>query len=190
VVGVGKSGVSVSNARDFRVDMQWSLDGSDEVFWSAVYHKAFSNLVSTELCTDLPRQKQGIDRLLHLSNGKTLAVDEKKRREVWSDILLEVIGNEEFGTPGWMEKDLAMDYLAYAFMPIQRCYLFPWPMLRRAWLQYGQDWRSKYPPKRAATKDKATGRVLYHTLNVPVPIDVLRRAVSTAAIIDLAGVTV
>ncbi len=171
-------------ARDFHADMDWSLAGGDEPFWSAVYRKAFPNLVGVELCSDIPRQKQGIDRLLHLSNGKTLTVDEKKRDRVYSDILLEVLSNEEYNTPGWVEKDLSIDYLAYAFMPIRRCYLFPWPMLRRAWFQYGGKWRTEYKPKRAQTQ---VGNSIYHTVNVPVPIDVLRRAVSLAAVIDLSS---
>ena len=170
--------------RDFHVDMEWSLKGSHESFWLAVYHKAFSNLQATELCEDLHKQKQGIDRLLYLSNGKVLTVDEKKRETVYNDILLEVVSNEEFGVPGWMEKDLAIDYLAYAFMPTQRCYLFPWPMLRRAWLRYGEKWRTRYKPVRSST---GVGKATYHTVSVPVPIDILRQAVSTAAIIDLSG---
>jgi len=175
--------MTVAAPRDFHVDMQWSLNGSDEAFWHAVYWKAFPNLLTIELCSDLPRQKQGIDRLLHLSNGKTLAVDEKKRGREYPDILLEHTSCAERGTPGWIEQDLAIDYLAYGFMQSQRCYLFPWAMLRRAWSQFGQDWKAKYQPVRAAT---SVGTTQYHTLSVAIPTDVLRRAVSTAAIIDLA----
>ncbi len=174
----------ISPPRNFNNDMDWSLAGGHEPFWHAVYWKAFPNLVTIELCSDLPRQKQGIDRLLHLSNGKVITIDEKKRKEVYNDILLEIISNEAYGTPGWIEKDLSIDYLAYAFMPIQRCYLFPWPMLRRAWVQWGKKWRNEYGTRRSSTK---IGNTAYWTVNVPVPIDVLRRAVSTASIIDVAG---
>ena len=174
--------MTVAIPRDFQADMQWSLKGSYEAFWHAVYWKAFPNVVTIELCSDLPRQKQGIDRLLHLSNGKALTVDEKKRGREYADILLEYTSCEERNTPGWIERDLAIDYLAYGFMQSQRCYLFPWAMLRRAWAQFGQDWKAKYRPVRAATM---IGSTQYHTLSVAVPIDVLRRAVSTAAIIDV-----
>jgi len=174
--------MTVAIPRDFHADMQWSLKGSDEAFWHAVYWKAFPGVVTIELCSDLPRQKQGIDRLLHLSNGKALAVDEKKRGREYPDILLEYTSCEERSTPGWIERDLAIDYLAYGFMQSQRCYLFPWAMLRRAWAQFGQDWKAKYRPVRAAT---TIGSTQYHTLSVAVPTDVLRRAVSTAAIIDV-----
>lgn len=174
--------MTIASPRDFQADMQWSLAGSDEPFWHAVYWKAFANLVTIDLCTDLPQQKQGIDRLLYLSNRKVLTVDEKKRDRVYPDILLEYTSCEERNTPGWIEKDLAIDYLAYAFMPISRCYLFSWPLLRRAWRQFGEQWKAEYGPKRAAT---TVGNAKYHTVSVAVPIDVLRRSVSRAAIIDV-----
>ena len=176
--------MTVAIPRDFHADMQWSLKGSDESFWHAVYWKAFPNAVTIELCSDLPRQKQGIDRLIHLANGKTIAIDEKKRGREYADILLEHVSCEERNTPGWIEKDLAIDYLAYGFMQSQRCYLFPWAMLRRAWLQFGHGWKAKYSPVRAST---GAGATKYHTLSVAVPVDVLRRAVSTAAIIDVSS---
>lgn len=169
-------------ARDFHTDNQYSLAASEETFWLAVYGKAFSNLLRCELCTDITKQRQGIDRVLYLSNGRTLYIDEKKRAREYPDILLEYTSAAERNTPGWIEKDLAIDYLAYGFMQSQRCYLFPWAMLRRAWAQYGETWKARYKEVVARTQ---VGSFTYQTLSVPVPIDVLRRAVSTAAVIDV-----
>lgn len=169
-------------ARDFHSDLRQSLKGGDEAFWSAVYQKAFANLLSTELCTDLDRQRQGIDRILRLKNGRVLYVDEKKREQSYRDILLEYISNSERNTPGWIEKDLCIDYLAYAFMPQKRAYLFPWAMLFRAWYRFGDKWIGKYPRVVASTR---VGSATYHTISCAVPIEVLTKAVSTAAIIDV-----
>jgi len=174
--------IAQTPARDFHADNRYSLAASEEVFWMAVYRKAFSNLLRCELCTDLTKQRQGIDRVLYLSNGRTLYIDEKKRAREYSDILLEYTSAKERNTPGWIEKDLAIDYLAYGFMQSQRCYLFPWAMLRRAWTQYGDTWKAKYKEVVARTQ---VSNFTYQTLSVPVPIDVLRRAVSTAAVIDV-----
>lgn len=169
-------------ARDFHTDNRYSLAASEETFWQAVYRKAFPNLLRSELCTDLPWQRQGVDRVLYLSNGRTLYIDEKKRAREYSDILLEYTSAAERNTPGWIEKDLAIDYLAYGFMQSKRCYLFPWAMLRRAWTQYGATWKVRYREVIARTQ---VGNFTYQTLSVPVPIDVLRRAVSTASVIDV-----
>ncbi len=169
-------------ARNFHNDLGWSLAAGDETFWMAVYNKAFPNLVHTELCTDLDKQKQGVDRVLYLSNGNVLHVDEKKRKENYPDILLEHTSNLERGTPGWIARDLNMDYLAYGFIPARRCYLFPWPMLRRAWVQYGNTWIGEYRPIVAKTNVANTS---YTTVSVAVPTLVLQRAVTLASIIDV-----
>jgi len=169
---------------DFHERLNYSLAGRDEIFWDQVYRKAFPNLSHWELVDDPNQQKQGIDRRLFLTtyggSFKTVLIDEKKRASVHNDILLEYASTMEYNTPGWIEKDLSIDFLAYAFMPISRVYLFSWPMLRRAWIKYGADWKKKYKSIEA----KNAG---YTTLCTPVPIKVLRRAVSTASIIDVSN---
>ena len=163
---------------DFETDLRYSYESSIEEFWDAVYKKAFPDLVNTEKCTDLHWQRQGVDRVINLSSGHTLHVDEKCRREVYQDILLEYTSNDTTGSPGWIEKTLGIDYLAYAFMPIETVYLFPWQMLRRAWLHYGAEWKKEY--KNVPAKNQG-----YTTWSVVVPIKVLRGAVNSATIIKL-----
>lgn len=174
--------MTVAIARDFHSDNGYSLDSSGEAFWLAVYKKAFHNLLSQELCTDLDKQRQGVDRVLYLANGNVLYVDEKKRAREYEDILLEYTSALERNTPGWIVKDLTIDYLAYGFMQSKRCYLFPWPMLQRAWMGYGESWKAKYRKVIAKTK---VGSAEYHTISVAVPIKVLQQAVSTASVIDV-----
>ena len=117
--------MTVAIARDFHADNGYSLASSSEAFWLAVYKKAFYNLLTQELCTDLDKQRQGVDRVLYLANGNVLYVDEKKRAREYEDILLEYTSALERNTPGWIAKDLTIDYLAYGFMQSKRCYLFP-----------------------------------------------------------------
>lgn len=166
---------------NFNERLSWSERGSGEPFWNAIYRKAFPNLVSHMQCLgNTPSQRMGIDRIIHLSNGKNLSIDEKKRDKVYSDILLEYLSNDVTGAPGWMEKDLAIDYLAYAFMPTKVCYLFPWPMLRRAWLAYRDLWKDTY--------DHVPGKNEgYTTWSVAVPIKVVQQAVRSAWIIDVSS---
>jgi hypothetical protein len=52
--------------------------------------------------------------------------------------------------------------------------------LRRAWLGFGGKWKEEYRPVKAQNST-------YATWSIPVPILVLRRAVSTAMIIDVGG---
>ena len=164
---------------DFNQQLTWSEEQSCEPFWSAVYKKAFPTMVNHMLGSgDTKSQRMGIDRVILLSNGKTLHIDEKKRREVYSDILLEFVSVDTTGAPGWIEKDLSIDYLAYAFMPTKRCFLFDWLMLRRAWQAFGERWKNEHRIVPAQNKG-------YKTFSVAVPIPVLQQAVRTAAIIDV-----
>jgi hypothetical protein len=166
---------------DFEERLAWSGRAGEEPFWEAVYRKAFPNLAGLTKCArGTEAQRMGIDRLLLLGNGQTLKIDEKKRGREYSDILLERISSTKTGAPGWMEKDLAIDYLAYAFLPSKRCHLFPWYMLRRAWLHYREKWIAEHKEIRAVNEG-------YETISVAVPTLTLRAAVAKAALIDVSG---
>jgi len=170
-----------SPVHDFKERLQWSESQSDEPFWDAVYRKAFPNLVNHMVCPgNTTSQRMGIDRIIMLANGKSISIDEKKREKDYPDICLEYISIDTTRAPGWIEKDLAIDYLAYAFMPSKRCYLFPWPQLRRAWQQFGEEWKSKYFNPKAPNNG-------YQTISVAVPIDIWQRAVSTACVINVSS---
>lgn len=129
---------------------------------------------------DVACQRDGVDRVIVLANGKVLKIDEKKREREYSDILLEYISSDARGTPGWIEKDLPIDYLSYAFMPIQTAYLFPWDMLRRAWLYYKPKWIVEH--KRIEAQNNG-----YRTISVAVPIQTVKAAVALAMVITLEG---
>ena len=173
---LGKSGL----IHEFNPQLVYSEDASCEPFWDRIYHKAFPNLVNHMLCRgDVKSQRMGIDRVILLSNGQILYIDEKKRRKDRDDILLEYISADTTHAPGWIEKDLAIDYLAYAFMESQRVYLFPWLMLRRAWGNYKTAWINKYKPPIIA---QSRG---YQTISVAIPIMILKKAISTATTIQL-----
>ena len=164
---------------DFDQCLEFSEAASDEPFWDAVYRKAFPSMLWHQVCNgDTNGQRRGVDRLVYLSNDSVLRIDEKKRREQYTDILLEYISVDTTGAPGWIEKDLAIDYLAYAFMPTRRVYLFDWLMLRRAWLGYGARWKQKYRNIKARNNG-------YHTHGVAVPIGVIQNAVADARIIQV-----
>lgn len=164
---------------NFEKDLIFSDAASDESFWDRVYRKAFPDMVGhIHASANGLGQKSGIDRVIHLSSGRTLYIDEKKRREDHDDILLEYVSNNVKNAPGWMEKELQIDYLAYAFMPRQRVYLFPWDLLRRAWFHYKAEWLRKYKTIRADNG-------YYVTLSLAVPIDELMNSVSRASVIQL-----
>lgn len=171
---MGQSGLKIHN---FNERLEWSQAASEEQFWDAIYRKAFPNIAGHLLCKgNNEAQHQGIDRIILLTNGRILKVDEKKRSKVYADILLEYISVDSTGAPGWIEKDLVIDYLSYAFMPNRCVFLWDWCLLKRAWLLYGEKWKREYPAVLAQNEG-------YKTWSVPVPIHVLENAVSTVRFI-------
>lgn len=164
---------------DFKESLEKANETKLNAFWLPIYKEAFGNFVQFMACdSDCKIQRQGIDRVIILDNGKVLNIDEKVRYKEYDDILLEYISVDTTGALGWMEKDLSIDYLAYAFLDSQTCYLIDWRMLKRAWRYYKDIWISKY---RLVTA-KNNG---YNTISVAVPIDVILEKVSGATKITL-----
>ena len=167
---------------DFKNSLEQSQSYADAPWWFEVYRQAFPDLrAAVNVREDGWAQRGGIDRVLTLASGKTLNVDEKVREEDWPDILLEYWSDEGNKKPGWVAKDLACDFIAYAFVPSQTCHLLPFQTLRRAWRLNRKKWVAAY--KRIEAKNRG-----YVTVSVPVPKTVLFAALTDAMTVSWASV--
>jgi hypothetical protein len=163
---------------DFMTSLKKSHSYENAPWWDKVYRMSFPGLATTySVREDGWAQRGGIDRIIVLKSGKTITVDEKIREKDWGDILLERWSDEKRKSPGWIQKNLACDYIAYAFVPSQKCYLFPFLQLRKAWLTNGVEWIKKYNEVRAENKG-------YITVSIPIPIPELLLSVSQASIVN------
>lgn len=161
---------------DFRASLAMSESYVDAPWWIEVYRKAFPSLASAvPVREDGWAQRGGIDRVLTLKTGRTYTVDEKVRTKDWPDFLLERWSDEARHKPGWVQKPLACDFIAYAFVPSATCYLLPVAQLQRAWRDNGRRWADKYGERRAPNRG-------YVTTSVPVPraelLDAIRDAMT------------
>lgn len=175
------------DVHDFEEQKRFAETVRVEAFWQDVYRRAFPDMTGCHLNDrDNGAQRSGVDRLIVLRSTKVLRIDEKVRKETRDDILLEYLSNDRTGAPGWIEKDLTIDYLAYAMLPALRCYLFPWQMLRRAWLFHKERWLDMGRRRVAGFSCPPPARNRgYSTHSVCVPISTLRETVSTAHVIQL-----
>jgi hypothetical protein len=143
-------------------------------FWEPRYREAFGSYEEFQTCNDKKLQKLGIDRRLVFSSGKVLTFDEKLRKPEtpeYHDILLEYLSNDQFGSPGWMEKDLICDYIAYAWMQTGSCWFLSYPALKFVWDALGEVWKERYVPHiLAENEDERPGCPDYTTRSVAVPI--------------------
>lgn len=151
---------------------------ADSEWWLDTYRRAFPRLRSAvSVRQDGWAQRGGVDRVLTLACGRTYTVDEKVRAEDWNDILLEQWSDEERRSPGWVQKPLACDFIAYAYAPSGVCYLLPVAPLQRAWRQHGRQWIKEYGQRRAQNLG-------YVSVSVPVPRAVLMWAIVDAMMVQ------
>lgn len=162
---------------EFKKDLKFSTE--QEEFLAEIYQGYFNNMINSEFVIDLDMQKSGIDRIIHLSNGKTVTVDEKIRRiENTTDILLEYVSNNATGALGWIEKDSAVDYICYIWLPAKKAVLLPFFLLRKAWLTNKEQWLSEYKTYKAYNQN-------YHSLNVAIPTKILMQAIRREMFIEI-----
>lgn len=161
---------------NFITDDEWSK--TVDSFWQAFYKKAFPCMVNMMSCPGrYESQRRGIDRVIMFSNGRIIKVEEKARREASKDILLEYIANDKTNAPGWIEKDLEVDYLAYAFISTKTGYLFDWPILKLTWTRFKHDWIKRYKIPPAHNNG-------YDTLSVAIPTNELLGAISNTRMVQ------
>jgi hypothetical protein len=157
---------------DFAKDLEYSHACEDEVCWRQIYQAAFPTMLAMpNHREDGQHQRNGIDRSIILSNSKQLLIDEKARRiKDTGDIMLEYISNDRTNTPGWVEKSILADYIAYAFIPSGTAYLFPVVQLQGAWAKKRDEWIARYGTRKAQNAG-------YWTHNCPVPTNALFQSI-------------
>ncbi len=172
-------------------DFQESLEKGGNIihrpFFTAVYEKAFYNYDHCHVTRsgDTIAQKKGCDVIIYLTNDRVYRIDEKLRYEFWNDILLEYMSSDRTKSPGWIEKDLGIDYLNYAFVYQKQSYLFPWQQLKIAWDENKTKWMALAESKQDGFRIVPAQNDTYTTLSCAVPTDLLINTVKDAMVISL-----
>lgn len=166
---------------DFQESLAKSKRQEDAPWWEPTYRKAFPSFHSMmSVRDDGWAQRGGIDRVILLKSGKHIYVDEKVRSKAYPDILLERWSDRERQTPGWIQKDLATDFIAYAFVPTQTCYVLPFIQLRAAWLIHGRDWIERAERGENGFRATLAKNLGYTTESIAIPVPVLLAAITDA----------
>ncbi len=163
----------------FRNSLAASHAQSDAPWWREVYSAVFGDrLVSmVDVRNDGWAQRGGIDRQLVLSDGTVVKVDEKVRAKDYPDFFLEVCSDDRRRPPdGWMERPLTCDFIGYAFVPSQTCYLLPYQLLKSAWDRNKRAWHTDYGMRSVPNRG-------YTTTGIPVPIPVVLGAIESAIVV-------
>lgn len=151
---------------DFKNDLQYSASAKE--FWNNAYKKAFPIMIKTvDYSGNMKAQAIGIDTVIVLPLNGRLRIDEKMRRKNRGDVLIEYVSNDKTSAPGWIEKDLKIDFIGYAYMDTRDVLFIDFGELQKRWSERKIEWLQKYnlPPAKNKT---------YNTLNVAVPLSELK----------------
>ena len=170
---------------EFMPDLQYSLEERDNDLFDNFYKRIFPGISNIEFCTDLKTQKTGIDKIIHFASGNRFTIDEKKRRDDYGDIALELwsIGHLDSNKNytgekrGWLYYSVC-DYIVYAVMPSLKAYLLPTMLLKRVWYIYRTDWTQKAKFKADKFKYAIAQNKGYDTQSICIPTDILLNAIS------------
>ena len=69
---------------------------------------------------------------------------------------------------GWIQGQKKTDFLCYYFLDSNELYIIDFKKLQDIWYKYKDYWRNKYGVKEAVNTN-------YISINVPVPISVLKK---------------
>lgn len=168
----------MSRVHRFAHSLALSQDSSRRPFWEQVYRDCFPGFLSmTTIEPDGIAQRAGIDRIVTLSTGKHIYIDEKYRNQPHEDICLEVWSDVERGVHGWLQKEVWSDFVAYAIPAFKRCYLLPTLQLQAAWRRRESEWRERADHKfngfRWIRAENATNGRTWTTESIAVPFELL-----------------
>jgi hypothetical protein len=167
---------------DFATDLKFSQDCADYPFWGDLYRRAFPDLATMlNVREDGFAQRGGVDRVLLLKSSHKVNVDEKVRKIYYPDIALERWSDRRRQTPGWVQKHLDCDFIAYAKLPHQIAFLLPTLLLQRAWRLEGRDWIYKAERNQDGFSIALALNKGYVTESVCVPDKVLEFAIAHCA---------
>ena len=170
-------------------DLTYSNNLSDEPTWVEFYRRVWPTMIACVRYDNHSQwQKWGVDREIKLANGKQFTIDEKKRRDDWGDIALELWSvwysrGDRRNRPGWAaDEHKRCDFVAYAIVPARRCYLLPTELTRLAFRSNLQEW---FKSKRCQMRDSQNEG--YVTRNMCVPWDMLSDAITREMTRDFAS---
>lgn len=157
----------------FNRDLEYSLEQREEELFDNFYFRVFPELDNKRdniiFVTDIKLQKKGIDKILILNTGQKISIDEKKRRENYNDILLEIWSNYENKVKGWLFTSCC-HYIVYAIMPTNKVYLLPMILLRKAWRSHEFLWIKSFPKIIAKNPN-------YNTISIGITPNILLSAI-------------
>jgi hypothetical protein len=171
---LGAPGVTV---RDFEEDLR--VARVVVPFWRDVYDAVYQcpwTWIRND--GDNAENRAGVDCMVILADDTRYTFDEKTRYQYYKqDIALEHRHEYDDGhvAPGWVEKSLVCDAIAYGWLSRGEAYLLEWSTLRDAWNENKARWLELHFWNPRPSENKR-GDQRWRTWNTMVPVRALEDA--------------
>ena len=132
----------MSKMYSFEQNTQYIRENRNPEHWDQAYHFFFPEMSNIEeIPEEDPRQRVGIDSIVHLNDGTQYNIDEKVDRQGYPRFLIEIWQAYNLRYPGWAVKEgQQTDYIIYLVEPKQDYYLIPYQELKTVYYQNEQEW--------------------------------------------------
>lgn len=156
----------------FQRDLEESNSIQNTEWWNTVHKTAFRNVVQVRPVLDKLTQSRGVDRVILTQAHEDapihkITIEEKLDQTSYHNMALETKstarGDDE-GTPGWINKPLISNLLAYGFAQRGEVHYFDTIEFMNLWKSNEVEWKRYYGERRVYSS---------HARVVPVPIDVI-----------------
>lgn len=168
-------------ASNFHDDLRASESDDLIPFWTAAFKARFPEMANCIFnYADNQAQRKGIDCLLFMNDGSTVRLDQKNDKYPPNNFFLEFVSVIDERKPGWIAKNLDVEYIAYGFINHGKCYMLCWRELRSAWKRHRAEWCKKYKVSDVPNNG-------YMTRGVAVPVPVVLAAMRDVQAIEVAA---
>lgn len=170
----------------FEDNVAFSEENERDKRWEQFYRTFFPRISYIEFIPKKDeRQKVGIDKIIHLEDGKQHNIDEKVDRKGYPRFPIEIWQAKNINLRGWaVKEDQKTNYIAYLVKPSQEYYLIPYEEIKDTYYRNEQQWLNDAHNRRngfiyAKVYNDKEGGIVWETHNVCVPFDVLMNHIPT-----------
>lgn len=168
----------------FDKSSSWEASISHEKF----IHDGYAKYVAPKTITNTEwvkngRQKEGLDKILHLSSNEKVGIEEKFRKKDYGDFLLEIWSSLEDKILGWCAKEIMADIVGYWIVPACTLYIFESKKLVQCLVDYRSDWEKFALSQQQGFRIADAKNPNYTTRSICVPHKILERYVKIEKIV-------
>ena len=161
---------------NFQKSLRASQTNEAMPYWKDIYKKIWPDFgCAVDILINGWAQRAGYDTIITLHSGTVIKIEKKIDHTPHENFFLEYLVD---GKPGWIEKDLDCDFIAYAFQSRGECYMLPYQLLRLAWRMNREVWKEEHTMR-------PVNNGTFKAIGAAVPVDRVLKAMMGCCLIRI-----